>query len=85
MRNLKTLRDGWDEATQTDARSARQLTVEQSLSIYLSMSRDMASQLAESDETFRPDREVYLTELQSRLLSLETFFREQNGTLSEPA
>ena len=85
MRDLKTLRDGWDEVAREERRSAVQLTIEQSLSIYLSLYRDMASQNDETEEMFRRDRETYLTELQARLLRLNDFRREQHGNLSEPA
>ena len=84
MRDLKTLREGWDEIAREERRSAEQLTIEQSLRIYLSLYRDMALQMEETEEAFRGDRESYLTELQSRLRQLNVF-RQHHGNLSEPA
>ena len=84
MRDLKTLREGWDEIEQEERRSAEHLTIEQSLEIYLSLYRDLAPQLEATEATFRRDRETYLTELQSRLLRLNDF-RQQHGKLPEPA
>ena len=75
MRELKTLREGWDEVTREERRSARRLTIEQSLSIYLSLCRDMAPQIEETEVIFRRDREAYLTELQARLRRLTVFRR----------
>ena len=84
MRDLKTLREGWDEVALEERRSAQQLTIEQSVSIYLSLCRDIAPQMEETEEAFRGDREAYLTELQSRLRRLELFRHQQHGNLSEP-
>jgi hypothetical protein len=81
MRELKTLREGWDEVAREERRSAEQLTIEQSVSIYLSLCRDMAPQMEETEEAFRHDRESYLTELQSRLRRLSDFC-QQHGNLS---
>ena len=83
MRELKTLREGWDEVAREERRSAEQLTIEQSLSLYLSLCRDMASQMEETEDAFQRDRESYLAELQRRLLRLNAF-RQPNGNLSEP-
>jgi hypothetical protein len=84
MRDLKTLREGWDEIVREERRSAEDLTIEQSLRIYLSLYRDMARQMAETEGTFRRDREAYLTELQSRLRRLNDFCQQPNGNPSEP-
>ena len=78
MRDLKTLREGWDEVAREERRFDGLLTIEQSVSIYLSLCRDMAPQLEETEETFRRDRLAYLTELQSRLRRLNAVRRQQN-------
>ena len=70
MRDLKTLSEGWDEVVREERRSAQQLTIEQSLRIYLSLCQDMAPLMEETEEAFRRDRESYLTELQARLRRL---------------
>lgn len=85
MRDLKTLREGWDEVAREERRSAEQLTIEESVSIYLSLCRDMAPLMEETEEAFRRDRESYLTELQARLRRLNEFRQPQAGNLSEPA
>ena len=79
MRDLKTLRDGWDEVAREERHSADQLTIEQSVSIYLSLCRDMAPQTEATEEAYRRDREAYLTELQARLLRLDVFRQQQDG------
>jgi hypothetical protein len=84
MRDLKTLREGWDEVAREERHSSEELTIEQSVSIYLALYRDMASQMEETEELFRRDRETYLTELQSRLRRLNDFRQQQDGNLSEP-
>jgi len=84
MRDLKTLREGWDEVARQERRSAEHLTIAQSVSIYLALCRDMAPQMRETEEIFRRDREAYLTELQSRLRRLNDLRRQQHGNLSEP-
>ncbi len=85
MRELKTLREGWDEVAREERRSAAQFTIEQSVSIYLALCRDMAPQMEETEEIFRRDREAYLTELQSRLRRLNDFRQQQNGNLPKRA
>jgi hypothetical protein len=84
MRDLKTLREGWDEVAREERRSSEQLTIEQSVRIYLSLCRDMAPLMEETEEAFRRDRESYLTELQARLRRLNDFSQQQHGKLSEP-
>lgn len=64
--------------------SSEGLTIEQSVSIYLALYRDMAPQMEETEELFRRDREACLTELQSRLRRLNDFRQQQDGNLSEP-
>ena len=73
MRDLKTLREGWDEVAREERRFDGLLTIQQSVSIYLSLCRDMGPQIEETDWIFRRDREAYLAELQSRLRRLNTF------------
>jgi hypothetical protein len=73
MRDLKTLREGWDEVAREERRYGGQLRIEQSVSIYLSLCRDLAPQMEETEEIFRRDREAYVAELQARLLRLNDF------------
>lgn len=87
MRDLKTLREGWDEVARAERNSTEQLTMEQSVRIYLSLYLTMAPQMEETEEIFRRDREAYLTELQERLLRLNAWRQQQHrdGSVSEPA
>ena len=85
MRDLKTLREGWDEVSRAELRSARQLTAEQGVRILLSLYESMAPQMEETETTYRREREVHLIELQTRLLRLDAFRRQEDGNLSEPA
>ncbi|MEK6302156.1 MAG: hypothetical protein AABO41_15710 [Acidobacteriota bacterium] len=39
---MKTLREGGDEVAREERRSDEQLTIEQSVNVYLSLCRDMA-------------------------------------------
>ena len=84
MGSLKTLREGWDEIARAERHSTEQLTIEQSVRIFLSLYRSMEPQMKETEEVFRRDREDYLTELQARLRRLNAH-RQQHGRLSEPA
>ena len=84
MRDLKTLREGWDEVARAEPSSAEQLTIEQSVSIFLSLYQAMAPQMEETEESFRRDREAYLTELQARLRRLGAYLH-QHGNSAEPA
>jgi hypothetical protein len=79
MRDLKSLREGWDEVARQERRSAEHLTIAQSVSIYLALCRDMAPRMRETEEIFRRDREAYLAELQSRLRRLNDLRRQQHG------
>jgi hypothetical protein len=72
MRDLKTLREGWDDIARDERRSARHLTIEQSVSIFLSLSQSTAPLMKETEEAFLRYREAYLTELQARLRRLNS-------------
>lgn len=85
MRDLKTLREGWDEVAREERRSVEQLTIEQSVSIYLSLYRDMSPLMEETEEAYRRDREAYLTELQARLRRLDSFRKQQDRELPKDA
>ena len=87
MRDLKTLREGWDEVAQAERRSAEHLRPEQSVRIYLSLYEAMASEMEKTEETYRREREDHLIELQARLLRLNAHSRrnQPDGNLSEPA
>jgi hypothetical protein len=52
MRELKTLREGFDEVAREERRSAEQLTIEQSVSLFVSLCRDMVPQMEETEDAF---------------------------------
>lgn len=77
MRDLKTLREGWDEVEREERRLADHLTLEQSVRIFLSLCAAMEPLMKETEALFRRDREAYLTELQARLRRLEDWRQQQ--------
>jgi len=83
MRDLKTHRQGWDEIEREERRFADDLTIVQSVNIFLSLCDTMAPLMKETEELFRQEREAYLTELQARLRLLDNW-REQHGSTGEP-
>ncbi len=89
MRELKTLREGWDEIARMEEQEAERLaekmTIEQSVKDFLSLLNAFAPLIKETREIFRTDRTVYLTELQDKLRKFETWRQEQYGNTVEPA
>ena len=83
MRDLKTHRQGWDEIERKKSLFADDLTILQSVSIFLSLCETMAPLMKETEELFRNEREAYLTELQARLRRLDAW-RDQYGSSGEP-
>lgn len=83
MRSLDKARDGWDEFERRKRRFADELTIEESLRIFLSLQQALEPMMEETEEIFRAERMAYLAELQARLLKLEEW-RKKNGTTSEP-
>lgn len=84
MRDLKTLREGWDEVEREESRLADHLTLEQSVRIFLSLCGTMEPLMKETEALFRRDREAYLTELQARLRRLEDWRQQQDGNTPGP-
>jgi hypothetical protein len=84
MRDLKTLREGWNEIEREELRIAEDLTIEQGLRIFVSLCEALAPQMRETEELFRADREAYLTELQARLRRLEEWRQQQDGSTTQP-
>ncbi|HEU4390960.1 MAG TPA: hypothetical protein VFV34_24355 [Blastocatellia bacterium] len=84
MRELKTLREGWDEIEREELRLAGELTIEESVRIFVSLCEALEPQMRETEELFRRDREAYLTELQARLRRFEEWRKQQDGTSTKP-
>ncbi len=83
MRDLKTHRQGWDEIEREQRRFTDDLTIAQSVSIFLSLCETMAPLMKETEELFRQEREAYLTELQAWLRRLDAW-RDQYGSPGKP-
>jgi hypothetical protein len=84
MRDLRTLREGWDEVEKEERRLAELLTIEQSVKIFIMLCDSLTPLMDETEELFRGDREAYLTALQARLRRFDEWQR-QDGETREPA
>jgi len=86
MRNLASLREGWDEIEREERRieERENLTIEQKFSIFLSLINSLAPFIKKSEEFFRRDRVDYLIETQSRLRRLDEWRKKQDGNTTEP-
>ena len=70
MRDLSTVRDGWEAVEAEETRLLRALTVEQGLRDFLVVQVTCEPQFQLTDALFRPDREARLVDLQKRLRRL---------------
>jgi hypothetical protein len=86
MRNLASLREGWDEIEREERRieERENLSIEQKFSIFLSLINSLAPFIKKSEEFFRRDRVTYLIETQSRLRRLDEWREQQDGNSTEP-
>lgn len=78
MRDLRTLREGWDTFEADETRLLRELTVHESVRQWLALQRAFEAQLQETAALFGPERKASLVLLQSRLRCLEEWQKE-NG------
>jgi hypothetical protein len=84
MRDLRTLREGWDEVEREEYRLANDLTIEESVRIYLSLCNALGPLLKETEDLFRREREDYLIELQMRLRRLEDWLHQEHEITGGP-
>jgi len=70
MRDLSSVREGWEAAEEAKWRSLRALTVQESLEIWLGLQQTFEAQLQETAPLFAEDRRQALVELQERLQKL---------------
>lgn len=82
MRSLDKAREGWDEVARQEDRLAQELTIEQSVRIFLSLQDALAPIMDETEALFRSEREAYIAELQARLRRLDEWQR-QHGTTTQ--
>jgi len=67
MRDLSTVRAGWDEIAAEETRLLRELTVDEAIRQLIALYRAFEPQLRETEYLFRADRTAHLTKLQQRL------------------
>jgi hypothetical protein len=80
MQSLDKLREGWDEFERRKRHFADDLTIEQSVGIFLLLQESLGPLMDETEELFRPEREAYLAELQRRLRQLEDWRRHGSAS-----
>ena len=71
MRDLRSIREGWDQVEIQEARLLRQMSVQESVGYLLALYRAFEPQLQQTEALYRAERMAYLEELQARLLTLE--------------
>jgi hypothetical protein len=85
MVDLKSWREKWEAMDRANLRPLREMTIEESVMVYLSLCHSMAPLIEESRIFFLPERKFYLTELQERLRKFGDWKRRQDGYRAEPA
>ncbi len=79
MRDLSTMRLGWEEVEAEKTRLLRQMTIQEGISQLLALQRIFEPQFRQTEALFRPEREAYLVELQRRLRKLAEWTRKQRN------
>lgn len=67
MKDLKTLRDGWDDIQKEEAKLWSNLTIQESVRQFFILYQTFAPQLKETEAIFGPERRAHLIEFQARL------------------
>jgi len=70
MRPLGSLRDGWEGIERDQARLSTDLSIAESVQVYLDLQGEFEESLRETESFFREERIEYLAEFQRRLLRL---------------
>jgi len=78
MRELRTLREGWDALEADETHLLRSLTVHESIRQWLILQRTFEPQLQETAKIFGPERQTALAQLQTRLHRLVEW-RQKHG------
>ena len=76
MRELRTLREGWDALEAEETRLLRHLTVHESIRQWLILQRTFEPQLQETAAIFGLKRQTALAQLQARLRRLAEWQKE---------
>jgi hypothetical protein len=85
MFDLKEWRKKWEAMNREDIRLLQKMTIEESVTIYLSLCHSMAPFIDATGDLYLPERKSHLTELQERLRKFGEWKRQQNGHRAEPA
>ncbi len=87
MRDLRTLREGWDTFEADEIRLLRQLTIHESVRQWLALQRAFEPQLQETEALFGPARREALAQLQARLRRFAEWQKEhgESTTISADA
>jgi hypothetical protein len=78
MRDLSTVRQGWEEIEKAEARLISRMTPQESFRHWLQLQATFESQLRETSALFGPQRACDLAELQARLRRLAQW-QERHG------
>ena len=76
MRELQTLREGWETLEADETRLLRRMTVHESIRQWLILQRTFEPQLQETAAIFGSERQTALVQLQSRLRRLAEWQKE---------
>lgn len=87
MRDLRTLREGWDTLEADETRLLRQMTVHESVRQWLALQRAFEPQLQATEALFGPERREALAQLQARLRRFAEWQKEheESDTISAGA
>jgi hypothetical protein len=85
MRELWTLREGWDTLEADETRLLRRLTVHESIRQWLILQQTFEPQLQETAALFGPERQAALAQLQVRLRCLAERQKEYGESTALPA
>ena len=78
MRELRTLREGWEMAEADESRLLRRMTIQESVRLWLMLQRSFEAQLQQTTALFGPERQAALAQFQARLRRLAEW-QEQHG------
>jgi len=85
MRDLRTLREGWDTLEADEIRLLQQLTVHESVRQWLALQRAFEPQLQETEALFGPKRREALAQLQARLRRFAEWQKVHGESTTIPA
>ena len=77
MRELRTLREGWEMVEAEESRLLRGMTIQDSIRQWLMLQRSFEAQLQQTAALFGPERQAALAQFQARLLRLAEWRDQQ--------